>query len=152
MMDNFKDYDLSRMFVDDSDYEVLFEDGIFRLTDNVSKSEFIFEVFDNSFQIRQAVYFNCDQLSGDKISEINKLCSRVNSRFSGCKNYIDEWNVLITVYESLHLINDIELIKIVLNQVEFVSEAMLAFMGNIENDEVLSDEQIDRVFLGPTLQ
>jgi hypothetical protein len=134
-------------------YSAQLDDGILRIQSSQTGSEYILEPFEQSAQIRQAVWFDCHEFSEDDLSGVYVLCSMMNERFSGCKCYIDKWGVLITAADVLDRGMAIELIETVLSQIEFVSQAMLDLVETLRAERrLVTEEEIDSALNVPPLQ
>jgi hypothetical protein len=134
-------------------YSAQLDEGILRIRDSEIGSEYVLEVFDESAQIRQAVWFDCHELPNDDLSRAYVLCSMMNARFSGCKCYIDQWGVLITAADLLGHGVSMEVIETMLGQVEFVSQAMLGLVETLRRERrLVTEEEIDSALEVPPLQ
>lgn len=130
------------------------------MMDNVSilksievESEYVIEEFEGAVQIRQAVLFNCFDMLDEEIRQIYSICSMVNSRFSGCKNFIDKWGVLITARDILSVEVNQDHLEVGINQVEFLSRAMMYLVQTTrETGTLASEEEIDTALEVPMLQ
>lgn len=115
-------------------------------------SKYIVEEFDGSFQVRQAVYFGCLEWSSEELLFLYGLCSMVNRRFSGCKLFVDRWGVLVMASDILGAVASIELIEIILDQTEFMSQATLGLVEAIrERGSAITDEELDCALELPAL-
>jgi hypothetical protein len=145
--------DICRNLSEGEYYSADMDGGILRVRDIDSQSEYILEEFEPSLQIRQAVCFDCYNFSKDDLSRVYILCSMMNERFSGCKSYIDHYGTLMTTVDLLGPNIEIDRIGTVLNQVEYVSLAMLDLLETqrLEN-RIITDGEIDSAFNVPPLQ
>ncbi len=129
------------------------DEGLLHIRDLESGSEYDLELFAESLQIRQAVRLDCHDLPADELNRIYVLCSMMNERFSGCKSYVDQWGALLTAADMLGPDVAIESIETVLNQVEFISLAMLVLMETMERERrPVTDEEVDAALEVPSLQ
>lgn len=134
-------------------YSAQLDDGVLRIRDSETESEYVLEAFEQSAQIRQAVWFDCHELYDDDLSRVYMLCSMMNSRFSGCKCYIDQWGVLTTAADILGPNIEIEFVEIVLGQVEFISLAMLSLVETMRLERrLITQGEIDAALDVPPLQ
>lgn len=116
-------------------------------------SEYILEEFGQSLQMRQAVVFDCQKSFDSDLQNMYVLCSAMNERFSGCKNYIDKWGVLVTSADVLGQSVEISFIEVVLGQVEFISQAMLGLITTLRMEHrLITEEEIDSALDVPLLQ
>jgi hypothetical protein len=123
-------------------------DGEVLLVQNANtQSEFVIEQFGNSLQVRQAVWFDCLELSDAETARLYQLCSEMNGRFSGCKSYVDQWGTLITAADIVEESANPRIVEVVLGQVEFVSVAM----HGISDGRMVLDEEIDEALESPSL-
>ena len=145
--------EICRQLAQTGHYSAQVDDDILRIQSSDIGSEYIMEAFEQSAQIRQAVWFDCDKLSVDDLNRIYVLCSMMNERFGGCKCFIDQWGVLITGADLIS--NDIvvELIETTLRQVEFISQAMLDLVETLcAEGRLVTQHEIDTVLAVPSLQ
>ena len=128
------------------------DDGSLRISDPDLDSEYSLEVFEQSVQIRQGVWFECQDLAEEELSRIYALCSMMNQRFSGCKCCVDQWGTLITVADILGPGIAIEFIETMLNQVEFMSQALqeLVETMNVEG-RLVTEAELDAALEVPPL-
>lgn len=129
------------------------DDGVLRIRNSETESEYILEAFEQSAQIRQAIWFDCHEFTDDDLNRVYMLCSMMNSRFSGCKCYIDQWGVLTTAADILGPKIEIEFVEIVLGQVEFISLAMLSLVETMRLEaRLITQDEIDSALDVPPLQ
>jgi hypothetical protein len=129
------------------------EDGVLYIRELDSSSEYNLELFGDSAQIRQGVQFDCDELPADELSRILLLCSMMNARFSGCKSYVDQWGVLLTTADILGPDLPVDFIETVLNQIEFISLAMLGLLELMERQgRIVTEAEIEAALEVPSLQ
>jgi hypothetical protein len=134
-------------------YSAQRDDGILKIRNSEAGSEYILETFGQSVQIRQAIWFDCHELAQDDVNRIYVLCSMMNERFSGCKCCIDQWGALITLADILGPDIAIEAIETVLDQVEFVSQAMLGLVETMRLERrLVAPDEIDSALDVPPLQ
>lgn len=134
-------------------YSARLEDGILRIRDSEISSEYVLEAFEQSAQIRQAVWFDCHEFSPEDLNRLYALCSMMNERFSGCKSYVDQWGVLITAADILGPDIAEDLVETLLGQVEFVSQAMLGLVETFRSERrLVTAEEIDSALGVPPLQ
>lgn len=127
--------------------------NILHIRNSETNSEYIIESFGQSIQIRQAVWFNCLEMSTDVLNNLYKLCSMLNERFSGCKSYIDKWGTLITAADIISESLTKNFLEILLGQIEFISQATLSLIElSQENRNVVTHDEIDSVLNVPSLQ
>jgi hypothetical protein len=145
--------DLSNVVLATGRFSCRIDEGLLRIVSTESGSEYVAEPFGSGLQVRQACLFGCSETENLQAFDIAMMCTRLNERFSGCKSYIDSWDVLVTAFDVLELTDDTRLISTVLDQVEFISQATLALIEAMqESGPRLSDEQIDRALEIPSLQ
>jgi hypothetical protein len=134
-------------------YSAREDDGLLIIRDSEIGSEYVLEDFESSVQIRQAVCLDCHELSEEDLGKTYVLCSMMNERFSGCKNYVDQWGALITAADILGPQIATELIETVLNQVEFVSQAMQSLNETMRSEQrPVTSKEIDDALEVPSLQ
>lgn len=145
--------DICRGLSQEGSYSVQPVDGILRIRNLENASEYVLETFGLSAQIRQAVWFDCQDLSEEDLNRVYRVCSMMNERFSGCKCYIDEWGVLITGADILGDIFTINSLEVALSQVEFISQAMLGLMEILRIEQrLVTRDEIDSALDVPALQ
>lgn len=129
------------------------EEGVIRVSSVDSGSEFIIEEFSESFQVRQAVLFDCQKDEDLDISELYVLCSRVNDRFSGCKCFIDDWDVLVNASDIIAVAEPDKLVETILDQVEFVSQVILDLLDTMRSRSALpGPDEVEAAFQVPPPQ
>jgi hypothetical protein len=129
------------------------EEGLLLVRSLEAESEYVIEEFDGSLQVRQAVSFDCFDMESEELLSIYDLCSKVNERFSGCKVFIDRWGTLLTGSDILSAVASIQFIEIILDQTEFISQAMLGLVESVRRQgAVVPDEDIDAALASPSLQ
>lgn len=134
------------------DYSAELDKDVLRIRNSELGSEYILEPFGMSVQIRQAVWFDCDGLPEEELNRIYALCSTMNERFSGCKCYIDEWGALVTAADILGPVTAIDIVKTMLNQIEFISQAMLNLVNILHTERRrVTVEEIDSALNMPHL-
>ena len=134
-------------------YSAQLRDGILRISNLENASEYILEAFEQSVQIRQAVWFDCHELPEEDLDRVYVLCSMMNERFSGCKSYVDQWGALITGADILSQAVAIDFIETVLGQVEFVSQAMLGLVETLRLERrFITRKEVDSALDVPPLQ
>lgn len=120
------------------------KDGIILIREEESGSEYIGEIFGYSLQIRQTVCLYEEADLDQYGCYIYEACSKINCRFSGCKNYVDDYGALITASDIICDPLSGELIRGILNQVEFISQSIFDIFKSIpENGMVPSEKDID---------
>jgi hypothetical protein len=144
--------DIRRGLAETGAYVPRVDDGILRISDPDLDSEYSLEVIEQSVQIRQGVWFDCQDLAGDELGRIYELCSMMNQRFSGCKCCIDQWGTLITVADILGPRIAVACIETMLNQVEFMSQALLELVEtmNVEG-RLVTEAELDAALEVPPL-
>lgn len=134
-------------------YSAEIDGGVLRVRNLGTESEYVVEGFDGSLQVRQAVCFDCLKMSDSELSSIHSLCFKVNERFSGCKNYIDRWGVLLTTSDILAEVATTEFVETILNQVEFVSLGMLELVEAARTrKQAITDGDVDAALATPPFQ
>jgi hypothetical protein len=129
------------------------DDGILIIGSLDNDSEYVLEPFESSLQIRQAVWLDCHDIPEAELSRIYVLCSLMNARFSGCKSYVDQWGALTTGADILGPDIPIDFIETILNQVEFISLAMLDLAETMRSEQrLVTSEEIDSALEVPSLQ
>jgi hypothetical protein len=144
--------DICRHLSQGDAYSTRLEDGVLVIKDLEIGSEYVLEMFEPSAQVRQAIWFDLSELSGEELSRVYVLCSMMNARFSGCKCFIDQWGALITGTDILSQAFDVDFLEIVLGQVEFVSQATLDLMEILRIEQrLVTEEEIDSALYVPPL-
>lgn len=134
-------------------YSARIEDEVVRVENLHNGSEYIIEEFSASYQVRQAILFDCQGAESLEVAELYILCSRINERFSGCKCFIDEWDVLVNAFDIIAAADPAQLIETVLDQIEFVSQVLLELLNVMRTSNRLpSFEEIETAFQVPPLQ
>jgi hypothetical protein len=129
------------------------DESVARVENLDNGSEYIVEEFGaGSFQIRQAVVFDCEAQEDLNFHDIYVLCSRINERFSGCKCFIDKWGVLINATDIIDLSVSTTLVETLLDQVEFVSQVTPGLVEDMRSTGLPGEADIDSAFEVPPLQ
>lgn len=134
-------------------YSSRIEEDILRVESVGSGSEYVVEEFCGSFQIRQAVQFNCQADDILELKQIHALCSTVNERFSGCKCFVDQWGVLVNAFDWITEILPPNVIEVAFDQVELVSQVLLELLEFMKTTNRLpTTAEIEAAFEVPSLQ
>lgn len=129
------------------------ENGLILVTNLETDSEYAVEEFDGSFQVRQAICFDCLDGDADELLSLHILCSMTNRRFSGCKLFVDRWGALVMASDVLGTVASVEFVEIILDQVEFMSQAIAGLVERIhEGSSAVTDEELDSALESPSLQ
>ncbi|MCP5396181.1 MAG: hypothetical protein H6918_05515 [Sphingomonadaceae bacterium] len=128
-------------------YSCEISDDILRITCLDTESQFIAEMFDNSVQLRQAVFFEYNDLNERSKFDIQNLCSMMNERFSLTKLFVDRWGVLVNASDIFSSHVECNYLNIVLGQVEHMSLSILSAieLSDAEN-RPLNDADLDGIF------
>jgi hypothetical protein len=134
-------------------FSAAISDGLVRVASVETGSEFVVEEFDGSFQVRQALCFDCLEWPPQEILSLYGLCSMANERFSGCKMFVDRWGALVMASDILGSVASVALVEIILDQTEFMSQAMLGLVETIRGrGSAITDEELDSALDTPMLQ
>jgi hypothetical protein len=134
-------------------FSATINDALLLVTNLETGSEYIIEEFDGSFQVRQAICFDCLEWTGEELLSLYGLCSLANERFSGCKMFVDRWGVLVMASDVLATAASVEFIEIILGQIEFMSQAMLGLVETIrERGAAITEDEIDSALESPSVQ
>lgn len=128
-------------------YSCEISDDVISITSLETGSQFIAEIFDDSVQIRQAVFFDYAELNASQKSNLQHLCSMMNERFSLTKIFVDRWNVVVTASDIYSLHVNYGYLDTILGQVEKMSlSALAAIELSSAGDRILNSEDLDGIF------
>ena len=137
-------------FSGDAGYSIQESDGTLLLTDQETNDEFELVVVEESVSIRQP--YAVEELSDAGAAMCLELMSKLNNRFTCCKQCFDEERNIVTVCDIPAQFAAPELVKQMLIQVQFVAHATYPLFTMVLDEGAMPNEDmIDAAFESPEL-
>jgi hypothetical protein len=145
-------HEISAQLVETSRYSSSFDGDLLTVVDLESEAAFILESFGECLQIRQTVALDAASTFAHNAGHIYVLCSMLNSRFSGCKMYLDAWDAVVTGFDVLPECATVDFLEVAFSQVHFMSLGMHRLLNILRFEERLPfEEEIDTALDTPTV-
>jgi hypothetical protein len=134
----------------DAGYAIQEADGMLLVTDQETNDEFELVVAEDSVSIRQP--YAVEELDDAGAAVCLELMSKINNRFTCCKQCFDEERNIVTISDIPGQVASGELIKAMLLQVQFVAHATYPlFAAVLDGAAMPGEEAIDAAFDSPEL-
>lgn len=137
-------------FAGDAGYTVQDGDGMLVVTDRETNDEFELVVAEDSISIRQP--YAVEDLSDAGAAMCLDLMSRLNNRFTCCKQCFDEERNIVTICDIPGQVVSGDLVKAMLIQVQFVAHATYPLFAQVlDGGAIPNEDAIDAAFENPEL-